>query len=158
MDALSAYLPSHPGLLPKWLLLVSAVSVANSIQCYLTTTFTARVYNGSPTASTPPTPKTRSASKNPKTSTSPVTPLSSRTFGTWTFLSSVIRLYAAYYTSDPRVYELAFATYAIAWGHFMLEWWVYGSARWGPGLGSPVVVSSTSLVWMWVQWGFYVKA
>ncbi|KAF2805735.1 Erg28 protein [Mytilinidion resinicola] len=152
MDALTAYLPPHEGLLPKWLLLVSAVSVANSIQCYLTTTFTARVYNG-------PSPPTASKSKSPKPppSTSPVTPLSSRTFGTWTFLSSVIRLYAAYYTSDPRVYELAFATYAIAWGHFMLEWWVFGTARWGAGLGSPVVVSSTSLVWMWVQWGFYVK-
>jgi len=40
----------------------------------------------------------------------------------------------------------------------MLEWLVFRSARMGPGLASPALVSSTSMVWMWLQWGYYVKA
>jgi hypothetical protein len=59
------------------------VSVGNSIQAYTTLHFTSRVYNPTPIDPPPQTPKH-------------VTGLSSRTFGTWTFLASVIRLYAAY--------------------------------------------------------------
>lgn len=86
-----------------------------------------------------------------------MTPLSGRTFGTWTLLSSVIRLYAAYHISNPQVYELAFWSYSIAFAHFMSEWWIFGSTRWGAGLAGPVIVSTTSLTWMWSQWGYYVQ-
>jgi len=159
MDALKAYLPSHDGLLPQWLLFVSAISVGNSVQCYFSPSSPARVYNGpAPTSPSKPSNSKSKSKAIPAASSSPVTPLSSRTFGTWTFLSCVIRLYGAYYTSDPRVYELTFVTYAVAWVHFMLEWLVFRSARMGPGLASPALVSSTSMVWMWLQWGYYVKA
>ncbi|CAG8960446.1 hypothetical protein HYFRA_00008165, partial [Hymenoscyphus fraxineus] len=46
------------------------------------------------------------------------------------------------------IYELAIITYAVAWLHFMSEWWVFGSARWGRGLAGPVVVANGSLGWM----------
>ncbi|KAE8443893.1 hypothetical protein EG329_001302 [Mollisiaceae sp. DMI_Dod_QoI] len=151
---ISTYLPQHPGLLPQWLLLVSLISVGNSIQAYTTLTFTSRVYAG--WAPSKPTP---AKNKSPSTtSTSPATPLSSRTFGTWTLIQSIVRLYAAYHISNPQIYEMAFLTYAVAWLHFMSEWWVFGSARWGAGLAGPVFVASGSLVWMWLQWGFYVPA
>lgn len=130
---------------------VSVISIANSIQAYSTLHYTQRVYNGSLKSS-------NSKTAPPSLSqTSPVTPLSARTFGTWTFLSSVIRLYAAYHVHNKQVYELAFWTYGIAFAHFMSEWWVFGSARWGAGIAGPSFVSTGSLVWMWVQWGFYVR-
>ena len=129
------------------LLQVSLVSVLNSIQAYVSLAPTQKVYTGpSPTKAT-----------TPSQALSPVTPLSARTFGTWTLLSSVIRLYAAYHISNPQVYELAFWSYAIAWAHFGSEWLGFGSTRLGAGLAGPLVVSNASLVWMWSQWGFYVK-
>ncbi|KAF2475714.1 Erg28-like protein [Lindgomyces ingoldianus] len=160
-SAFTSHLPPFEGLLPKWLLLVSVISVANSIQAYSTLSYTQRVYS-SVIAPSPPsgglsrTLKQPSAS-SPETS-SPVTPLSARTFGTWTFLSSIIRLYAAYHINDPLIYQLALWTYAIAWGHFMSEWWIFGTARWGAGLAGPVFVSTGSLAWMWLQKDFYVHS
>lgn len=64
-------------------------------------------------------------------------------------------MYAAYNIDNNAFYQLAFATYVIAWCHFTSEWFYYGTARWGEGLAGPVVVSNLSLVWMVMQWGFY---
>ncbi|KAF2200216.1 ergosterol 28 [Delitschia confertaspora ATCC 74209] len=153
MSSLTSYLPPFEGLLPKWLFLVSIISVANSIQAYTTLHYTQRVYSG--------TRSTSSSSRSPSessTANSPVTPLSARTFGTWTLLSSIIRLYAAYNITNPQVYQLALWTYGIAWVHFVSEWCVFGTTRWGAGLAGPVCVSTGSLVWMWYQWGYYVGA
>ncbi|KZF25378.1 ergosterol 28 [Xylona heveae TC161] len=138
---MSAYLPPHTGLLPKWLLLISVVSVANSVQTYLTLNYTQKVYEGSP----------KTGSK------SPVTPLSARTFGTWTFLSSIIRLWAAYNIDNPQVYQLALWTFGVALGHFSSEWLVYGTAKWGKGLAGPAFVSTGTLLWMVSQWSYYVQ-
>lgn len=123
---------------------VSLVSTLNSIQAYSTLTYTSRVYN--PTSTDPPL-------KQP----AHVTGLSSRTFGTWTFLTSVIRFYAAYHINEPAFYQLALWTYGVAFAHFASEWWVFGTTRWGKPLAGPVVVSTGSLVWMVSQWGFYVQ-
>jgi len=147
LSAVSPYLPQHEGLLPKWLLLVSVISVANSVQAYSTLKFTRRVYSGTVN------PKTNDAYP----STSPVTPLSARTFGTWTLITSIVRLYAAYNIDDPIVYQLGLWTYAIAWLHFVSEWFIFKTARWGAGLAGPVFVATGSLLWMSLQWGFYVK-
>ena len=80
-----------------------------------------------------------------------------RLFGTWTLIQSLVRLYAAYNISNPRFYELAFLTYAVAWVHFMSEWMLYKSTRMQMGLFFPVVVANCSLVWMGMQWGYYVN-
>ncbi|KAF2763034.1 Erg28 protein [Pseudovirgaria hyperparasitica] len=144
MEHVSSYLPPFQGLLPKWLLLVAVTSIGNSIQSYSTLKFTKRVYSGvSPTPTNP--------------TASPVTPLSARTFGTWTFITSLVRLYAAYHITEPAIYELALWSFVVAFGHFASEWLVYGTTRWGAGLAGPVCVSVGSMVWMVSVWGDYVK-
>ena len=115
---------------------VSLTSVLNSVQSYATTSYTARVYS-SPSR--------------------PVTPLSARTFGTWTLLASIIRFYGAYNISDPVIYQLVLWTYALAFGHFASEWLIFGTTRWGAGLAGPVFVSTGSLAWMFWQWEWYVR-
>lgn len=127
------------GLLPKWLLFVSAVSVFNSAQCYLGgPDLTRRVYPRQPDQ---------------------VTSLSVRTFGTWTFLSCVIRMYAALNITNSQVYDLAIASYLIAGFHFVSEWLVFHTTdtRKGSGLYGPLVVASLSATWMLTQRSFYAQ-
>jgi Erg28 like protein len=155
-------LPHHEGLLPKWLLLVRDIpckigclsidtvqvaitSIGNSIQAYSTLSYTRRLYAG---------PRKGNA---PEAVASPVNPLSARTFGTWTFTASIVRLYAAYHLDEPAWYQMALWTYLIAFGHFMSEMAVYKTARWrGPWL-APATVATSSLVWMVLQYSYYVK-
>jgi Erg28 like protein len=115
------------------------MALGNCVQAYSTLRFTRQVYSG---------PKGANAS--------PATALSSRTFGTWTLQSAIVRLIAAYHISNPQVYQLAFCSYAIAFAHFMSEWLMFRSTRWGRGLVGPVLVSTASLVWMYLQWDYYV--
>ncbi|KAI4180840.1 MAG: hypothetical protein L6R41_006982 [Letrouitia leprolyta] len=132
---MTSYLPQNEGFLQYWLLLLSVVSIGNSVQSYLTTSYTRRVYSA------------------PETT---VTPLHARTFGTYTALASIIRLYAAYNVTDASMYQLAIWTYVVALGHFYSEWLVFRTARFGEGLVGPLLISMTSLIWMVVQWGNYV--
>jgi len=144
------------GLTSQWQ--VSVVSMANSIQAYATLSATRRVYSG-------PKQSVDSSKRLPdgipartvRQDMSPVTALSARTFGTWTAITSVIRLYAAYHIHDQAVYELAFWSFGVAWAHFMSEWLIFKTTSWGSGLAGPVIVSTSSLVWMWSRWDYYVK-
>lgn len=111
------------------------------------------VYAGSSATTT----QTTGSGDNKISTTSPVNDLSARTFGTWTALSSVVRLYAAYNITDPLVYQLCLWTYGIAFAHFVSEWLVFGSAKWGRGLASPMIVSTVTGAWMLSQWDSYVK-
>jgi Erg28 like protein len=119
---------------------ISAVSVANSVQAYLQPTYPQRVYTGTDT-----------------TKPSPVNALSSRTFGTWTLLSSVIRFYAAYNITDPVLYQITCWTYIIAFGHFLSELLVFKSTSLSPGFIAPMLVASGTLTWMLLQKDFYVS-
>ncbi|KAL9136364.1 MAG: hypothetical protein Q9175_002440 [Cornicularia normoerica] len=132
---MTSFLPQGEGWLPSWLLLVSVMSVGNTIQAYMTTKNTREVYlqSGSETSA-----------------------LSSRIFGTWTIVSAIIRLYTAYDISNPKLYQLAIWAFAIAWGHFMSEWLLFKTASWGRGLAGPIFISTGTLVWMFSQWGYYV--
>lgn len=87
-----------------------------------------------------------------------MTPLSARTFGTWTAITAVVRLYAAYHIQIPVMYELALWTFGVAWAHFMSEWLVFKTTKMGSGLLGPFAVSTGTLIWMWLQWDYYVKA
>lgn len=87
---------------------VSAVAMFNSIQNYTTIALTQRVY-----------------SKRPQD----VNTLSSRTFGTWTFLSAIVRCYAAYNIANQGVYDICIWSYLIAGAHFVSEWLIFGTAR-----------------------------
>jgi hypothetical protein len=88
---------------------------------------------------------------------STVTPLSARTFGTWTFITSVVRFYAAYNIDNPAMYKVGFATCLVASGHFISEWLLFKTARWNISLASPLAVSTGTLVWMLCQWRWYLK-
>lgn len=107
-----------------------------------------------PPISTKPDP--RVAPKTPGEIPSQVTPLSARTFGTWTFLTSIVRLYAAYHVHERAWFDLGMWTFVVAGAHFFAEWRVYGTTRLGLPLAGPLVVSSVSLVWMAMQRGWYV--
>ncbi|KAI7338451.1 hypothetical protein KC315_g1754 [Hortaea werneckii] len=172
LQHVASYLPPSDGLLPKWLLFISVVSIANSIQAYISLAPTRQVYAGaSPDPSLSTTSASNPASTNQKTAlpagvpartlrqpqSSPVNELSARTFGTWTALSSIIRLYAAYHIHEAAVYELALWTFGLAFVHFTSEWLVFGTARWGRGLAGPVFVSTITGTWMWLQWGDCVR-
>ncbi|KAK7207118.1 putative ergosterol 28 [Myxozyma melibiosi] len=138
MDVLSSYLPTIPGLLPKWLLFIAAVSIFNSGQSYFGgLILTRRVYEAKPTE---------------------VTGLSARTFGTWTFLTSVVRLVGAYHLTDPVIFKLTYATFVVAFLHFFSEWQLFKTAKLGKGLAGPLIVSTTSMIWMAKQMNYYVSA
>lgn len=138
---------------------MSTISLGNCIQSYSTLQFTRQVYSGSSPSSSSASYSYNNSNSNSNKSSTPtpqVTALQSRTFGTWTLLSAIIRLYAAYNINNPVVYQLALWTYVIAWGHFVTEWLVFGSAKWGRGLAGPVIVANLSVGWMVAGWGFYV--
>ena len=150
-------LPQRDGLLPLWLLFVahpftvllgtcanvrhdqaSALSLFNTVQSFLTLVFTRRVYAG----------------EARKTN---ITPLSSRLFGTWTFLSCIIRYYAAYHLDSRDIYIVTLWTFGIALFHFLSEWLVYGTMQFGKGIVPSLTVAIVSLVWMTLQYDFYVQ-
>ncbi|KAK4993586.1 ergosterol biosynthesis protein [Elasticomyces elasticus] len=135
MDSLLRILPQTPGLLPKWLLFVSIVSLGNSIQTYISTNPTKQVYSRAQSS---------------------ITPLGARTFGTWTATAAIIRLYAAYNTDNKVAYELGMWAFGVAWLHYAAEWFAYGTVEWGRGLAGPACISTGSLVWMYLQRAAYV--
>ncbi|KAL2830189.1 hypothetical protein BJY01DRAFT_227435 [Aspergillus pseudoustus] len=141
MDQLLAYLPPFDGLLPKWLVLVSVVSAANSIQAYFSEDYTAQLYNG------------RLADGRPHSNAH-----SSRVFGTWTLLSAFVRFAAAYNITNPVVYDLAASTFGLALLHFVGEWLGFGSAQLKGRFVSPLIVASSSLAWMLTQREAYLGA
>ncbi|KAJ5273282.1 Ergosterol biosynthetic protein 28 [Penicillium angulare] len=129
MDQVLSYLPPFEGLLPKWLVFVSAVSAINSLQAYCSVDYTSLLYtNGS----------------------KPCEALSGRVFGTWTFLSAVIRMTAAYNLTTPVAYDLAIWTYVIALTHFTGEL-IFGNASLKGRFLSPLIVASSSIAWMLIQ-------
>lgn len=132
--------------------------MANSIQAYASLAPTQRVYSGQAATSTLSTKAPSGVPATTLTETSPVTPLSARTFGTWTAITAVVRLYAAYHIQIPVMYELALWTFGVAWAHFMSEWLVFKTTKMGSGLLGPFAVSTGTLIWMWLQWDYYVKA
>lgn len=151
MDQILECLPPFEGLLPKWLLFVcsppvshrrisahpvqvSVVSAVNSLQAYCSPDYTSKLYTNGAV---------------------PVEPLSGRVFGTWTFLSAVIRMTAAYNIDSPIAYNLAIWTYGIALTHFVGEL-VFGNASLKGRFLSPLIVASSSVAWMLTQRQFYL--
>jgi hypothetical protein len=130
--------PKSPGLLPKWLLLVSSLAVFNTLQNFTTLKLTRRIYNNVPAAS--------------------VTPLQARTFAVWTLTSAVVRGYAAYYVHDKHIYDMTLFTFLIAFGHFTSELLIFRTATINVGVLSPCIVATSSLVWMFSQYDYYVQA
>ncbi|KAM0789171.1 hypothetical protein ACM66B_000019 [Microbotryomycetes sp. NB124-2] len=124
------------GNLPYWMLFVSSLAIFNAVQNFTTVKLTRKVYSNAPNQ---------------------VSGLQARTFAVWTLASAAIRIYAAYNIHSKALYDLALISYVLALGHFSLEFVVFKTAGLGAGLLSPLVVASTSLVWMWTQYDHYVK-
>ena len=76
-------------------------------------------------------------------------------FGTWIFLSCVVRLYAAYRIDVKEIYVLALWTFVIALAHFGSEWLIYRTMTKGK-LVPMLAVAGGSIFWMLMQWEFYV--
>ena len=112
------------------------ISVGSTIQAYLSTKNTQELY--------------MRADRQ-------ITALPSRIFGTYTLVSAIIRLYAAYNIENPQLYQLAIFTYAIAWSHFISEWLIFETAAWGRAIAGPMFISTGSLLWMFLQWRYYVQ-
>ena len=147
---------SPTGQLLTFQLQLSVISIGNSFQAYTTTYYSKRIYCGPPAPAGSPPPKPSQLSRGFDLTRSAANELSARTFGTWTFLTSIVRLYAAYNIDNPVAYQLAIWTYAVAFAHFMSEWFYFGTTRWGAPLAGPAVVSTSGLVWMFMQWRYYV--
>ena len=144
------------GVLPKWILFVrratpifrerwliaihqtAALSLNSTIICYASTStaLVRRLYS--------------------RATLSDVTPLSSRTFGIWNLLSTIVRIYAAYHIHEQTVYILGLWTYIVALAHFGSEWLIFGTVG-GKGMlvaeATPIV---TIIAMLW-QWNQYVK-
>ncbi|KAI0280808.1 Erg28-like protein [Russula aff. rugulosa BPL654] len=135
----SNFLPEGDGKLPMWQIAVAATALFNTVQNFVTLHFTKRLYNNVPAAH-------------------PVTPLQARTFGIWTLTASIVRLYAAYNIHNKAIYDMALLTYLFAFAHFSSEILIFRTAKISIPVLSPVVVATTSLVWMILQYDFYVKA
>jgi len=130
-------LPKSEGWLAQWQLLVSTVAALNAIQNFVTLELTKRVYSGA--AAT-------------------VTPLQARTFAAWTMTSAVVRAYAAYHIEYKPIYDMALFTYLIAFGHFTSELLIFRTAKMNAGIIAPLLVASTTLVWMIKDYHFYIRA
>ncbi len=150
-----AILPEHSGLLPYWLLVVWSIisssgveaelfmqvvgfSVLNTVQCYRSSGFARRTFDGPASATE-------------------VTPFAGRLFGSWSFLSGLVRFYAAYNIHSEHLYRLTLCTYLIVLSHFAGELLIYGTMKVGKGLTPSLFVATTSVFWMLTQWSFYVE-
>ena len=111
------------------------VSAVNSLQAYSSSEYTSKLYTNGAV---------------------PVEPLSGRVFGTWTFLSAVIRMTAAYNINSSIAYDLALWTYGIALAHFIGEL-VFGNASLRGRFLSPLIVASASVAWMLTQREAYLS-
>ena len=117
---------------------VVGFSVLNTVQCYRSSKFVRRTFDGPASATE-------------------VTPFAGRLFGSWSFLSGLVRFYAAYNIHSEHLYRLTLCTYLIVLSHFAGELMVYGTMKFGKGLAPSLFVATTSVVWMLTQWSFYVE-
>ncbi|KIX02180.1 uncharacterized protein Z518_08119 [Rhinocladiella mackenziei CBS 650.93] len=146
---MTSILPQSEGFLPLYILFVAVTSIGNAVQSYITLSYTRRLYPGQP----------MSAAKDKKSpaDSSPVTPLSSRIFGTWTLAVGIVRIFAAYHIKEASWYQMQMLTNVVGLVHFGLEAFVYQTSQpSGPWL-APVSVATIGLVWSIVQYGFYVQ-
>lgn len=149
---------------------ISLTSIGNSLQNYKTLHFSRRFYNGLyvrnkklPSASGGYNPeddvnKFIAVPQNEPNATDQMTPLAARLFGTWTFMVSIVRLYAAYNLHIGPMYDLAVWTYIVALIHFGSEVLVFKGMRFGGPQTLPLIVATTALIWMPSVRSYYVQA
>lgn len=97
-----------------------------------------------------------SAQNDPK-ATDQVTPLAGRLFGTWTLITSIVRCYAAYNLHIGPVYNMAYWTYIVAFGHFASEKLMFKSMTFGLPQVFPFALATCALIWMPLVRDHYVE-
>ncbi|EGX88182.1 Erg28 protein [Cordyceps militaris CM01] len=173
MDFIKSVLPPGKGILPYYMLILSVVSIGNSLQAYLTLHFSRRVYNGrfvpnpalhSKAATTDgrdPEDRTDKLvpASNPQDprAADQLTPLAGRLFGTWTLITCIVRCYAAYHLHIGPVYNIAIWTYVVALGHFASELFIFKSMSFGVPQLFPFCLATTALIWMPTVRDYYVE-
>ncbi|KAI1775528.1 transmembrane domain-containing protein [Hypoxylon cercidicola] len=172
MDTLQSFLPPAKGYLPYYMLITSILAVGNTIQSYMTLHYSRRIYGGKfvPNSSLP----AKSATFDPDDSTQKlvpastsnskearaqdqVTPLAARLFGTYTIISSIVRIYASYNLHIAPVYNITLWTYVVALAHFGSECLVYKTAHFAGPVGLTFFFASVGITWMASQYSFYVE-
>ncbi|KAI0059121.1 Erg28-domain-containing protein [Artomyces pyxidatus] len=125
------------GLLPYWQFLIASVALLNGLQNIRSPDLCQRLYSVKSEAE--------------------VTPLQARAFGTWTMTSAVARFYAAYNITDRAVYHMTVWTYIIALLHFTSEIAIFRTAKLEMSSVMPFLVAGTSIIWMIMQYNFYLS-
>lgn len=150
------------------MLQVSAASIGNAIQNYVTLHYTRRIYNGlfvpnttikdgdsvhklEPVASA-------ATLKDKPTATDQVTPLAARLFGIYTIAVGVIRLYGAYNIHNPALYQLCIFTHVLAAAHFTSEILIFKTLRLSFPHAFPFSAAFGGTLWMVLQYSNYVEA
>ncbi|XP_012669732.1 ergosterol biosynthetic protein 28 homolog [Clupea harengus] len=116
--------------LRSWLVMVSVIAMGNTVQSFRDHRFLSeKLYTGSPEF---------------------VNGLQARTFGIWTLLSSIIRLFCAIDIQNRTLYHITLWTFVLALGHFLSEAFIYKTAPLTIGVMAPLIVASISIVGMLV--------
>eukprot|EP01137_Pigoraptor_chileana_P010470 Opistho-2@60172 len=114
--------------LPYWIGVVSVMALGNSVQCFLGHEWLVdKLYT---------------------LGSSQVTALSARTFGTWTGLASIVRIYAALDLHNKSLYDVTLLSFVLANAHFLGEVYVYKTAALELGVVLPLIISGTTMLWM----------
>jgi hypothetical protein len=111
---------------------MSGLAIGSTVQSYRSPAMTRRIY------------------------ISQVTPLSARTFGTWTLGSGVLRAVVAYRIDNPELHVLTLANFVISLWRWSAEWLWFGKTKFSvvwPSLAFEI----TTITWMLSVWGHYVK-
>uniref|UniRef100_A0A8H7KFL6 Uncharacterized protein n=1 Tax=Bionectria ochroleuca TaxID=29856 RepID=A0A8H7KFL6_BIOOC len=144
MEAIKPFLPEAKGVLPYYMLLLSVISIGNSAPPASSTFNPEDAVN-----------KLIPAHNDPK-ATDQLTPLTGRLFGTWTFIISIVRLYAAYHLHHGPVYNIALWTYVVAFSHFASELFIFKSMTFGLPQFFPFTLATCALIWMPMVREYYV--
>jgi hypothetical protein len=59
-------------------------------------------------------------------------------------------------SSNDSVYNITLASFVVAGAHFISEWMVFKTAKFGKGLVGPLVVAGVTTIWMILQREFYI--
>ena len=149
----------------------SVVAIGNSLQNFKTLHFTRRIYNGRFVPNTRPSkaganPEDSVNKLIPESSTGKdvekardqVTPLAARLFGTWTLITGIVRIYAAYDVHSRALYQLGILTHALAAAHFTSELLAFRTLRLtGPQI-FPFFAGYGGAIWMIMSYSHYVGA
>lgn len=85
----------------------------------------------------------------------PAHPLLAHTYGVKNIYTGLIRLYAAYYITNPQVYDLAIWTFIGVLFLYATETFIYRTSRLREAM-FPFVTAGSALVWMMNQRDWYL--